>query len=748
MKQIGTITKLCQLMLLAIITSLSYSVFGAGKAMVLPGLHQQGEDLDGNPLSSQQVLDWEIANSDIIFGAYDSAADNHRARNIGYMYNQKLEMNSSWLEHHIRSDAEEKGLNYEDFFLHFAEDTVVAEVDQTHGENTLLNRKPMIVGYTVNHEHAGFWLYQQPPWDVDVFEHAQQGGALYVYHAEQFDRLVFKFSQTAQGGSFVIEYPSQVDAYGQVTQWSPFDIKKDKTLNMTKSQNVIWQMPSDWVRATTHDGSGASYGGGQYFGSTYLRDGGQLYVVRVRWDADSVATRPKIKEVKLKNSFPVVKLSDAPIATSDGRSIQRWRKIRGFDLSADTNQDNYLDWNEYKNRSNKNATARFRWESRVIPFGRMWNQNSSWALTHLANPDYIEAMRAYYAAVWQEQGVNGAYNDDTNKLLGQNQFYVQSGGMVAELGMIAGSELADERYKTDFATFLRGLAAFNPDTLIGANIGTANLYGRNGQSHLTGAANLYLREHYLFPSTGFSGYAGISKFWDNSVLAASGQSTIFQATTRYGRVQYLGNTEQHWQQDQYSALAIYYLNHHTDKSFFNQWNNGYVYGSNNTDAVNFWRAGIAKNIAYQPTKLLAIDLGEPANTLPAEFEAIPLMLSTATPYPADYTIVGDSTMNQAAHPDLPSGMIELLPTYTYFIYQSANEVVPQGPEDMVLAREFTKGKVLYRTDFHGRNQSFYTSDKITIELDVPMRPVDAQGTVGDYVSRVELGGYEGMFLLY
>ncbi|MCW0469440.1 hypothetical protein OH492_11815 [Vibrio chagasii] len=56
-------------------------------------------------------------------------------------------------------------------------------------------------------------------------------------------------------------------------------------------------------------------------------------------------------------------------------------------------------------------------------------------------------------------------------------------------------------------------------------------------------------------------------------------------------------------------------------------------------------------------------------------------------------------MNEMVHQDLPDGMMAtLLPTFTYFIYQSEEQVVAGGPEDMVLAREFDHGRqVLYRT---------------------------------------------------
>ena len=717
-------------------------------AIVLPGLHEQGQDLQGSLMSEASVIDWEVTNNDLVFGSYKDRSDNERIDAVGYMYNQKLELNSGWIENEIRNYAEQNDINFEDYFLHFSEDTIIAEVDKSHGENTLLNRKPMVVGYTASEDHAGFWLYQQPPWDADVFEHSQQGGSLFIYHSEQFDRLTFKFSQFAQGGSFVIEYPTQIDNNGLVTQWKAFDIKNDKTQSMTKNQTIIWNVPSDWVRATTHDGSGLSYGGGQYFGSTFIRDGGRLYVTRVRWNGDNIEHRPRLKEIKLKNSFPSVKPADAPSTTADGKTIDRWRKIRGFDKSADLNQDNYLSPSEYKKRTNKNATARFRWESRIIPFGQMWNQNSSWAMTNLDNPDYLNAVQAFYSEHWPQHGLKGAYNDDTNKLIGPNQFHVYSGGTIDELNQIIATPVVQSRYQTHFSLFLKQLSQAEGNSLISVNIGTANLFGRNGQSHLIDAASLYLREHYLFPSTGFSGYAGLAKFWDNSALAHSGKKVIFQATTRYGRVEYFGNTQANWQNDQYSTLAIYYLNYHFTESYFNQWNSSYIYGSNNTTEGNFWKIGVAKNIAYQPSNLLSIDLGTPANRIPDGHQAIPLMLSTSSPVPADYTIIGNSSMDEVVHSDLPDGVTYLKPTYTYFIYKSANSVVNGGPEEMVLAREFSKGRVLYRTDFHGKNADYFSSPKLTISLEVPMRPVDSNGNIGEYTNEIEISGYEGLFLLY
>ncbi len=720
----------------------------AGTAVVLPGLHQTSTDLSGQPLSEQEVIDWEIDHSNIVFGSYAERSDNERVSSVGYMYNQKLEMDGGWQEEKLRVAAELAGIDYESFFLHYAEDTIVAEVDTQHGSNTSLNRKPMIVGYTASEDHAGFLLYQSPPWGVDAFEHYENGGGLYVYHTEKYDQLHFEFSTTARGGSFVIEYPSAIDHLGRVTAWSSLDIITDRTRGFTRDGYTLWSVPNDWKRATTHDGSGSTYGGGQYFGSAFVRDGGRAYVIRVRWVGDKKSKRPFVNNIQLKDSFPVMNEIQEPTNTADGSEILQWRKIRGFDHSADANSDGVLSNSEYKRRSNKSATARFKWESRVIPFGRMWNQNSSWALTNLANPDFAQAMKSYYLNEWTNHGLNGAYNDDSNKLLGANQFEVYSGGKLSEIDLVVGSSQADTWYQELFATFLKRLADELPNSLISINIGTANLFGRNGQNHLTDAGSLYLREHYLFPSTGFSGYAGIAKFWDNSVLAQNGQKVLFQATTRYGRTQHFGNTQDNWQYDQYSSLAIYYLHHHQGLSYFNQWNSSYIYGSDNTSETNYWKSGIAKNIAYQPSHLLAIDIGVPADTIPDGFKAIPMMMSTKTPSPADYTLVGDASMNQLMHSDLPNGVIEVRPTYTYFLQRSEKEVVAGGPEEMVLAREFTKGKVLYRTDFHGKNANFYSSETVNVNLAQPMKPVLPDGTIGDYTLQVALAGYEGLILLY
>lgn len=109
----------------------------ASYTIVLPSQHENGFNLHGSPLSAREVIDWEVNNSDLVFGAYADKNDNESVSAIGYMYNQKLDLNSGELENEIRNAAERNGIDYEDFFLHFSEDTILAEPDTSHGANTL-----------------------------------------------------------------------------------------------------------------------------------------------------------------------------------------------------------------------------------------------------------------------------------------------------------------------------------------------------------------------------------------------------------------------------------------------------------------------------------------------------------------------------------------------------------------------------------------------------------------------------------
>lgn len=713
-------------------------------AIVLPGNHQDGKTLDNQMISAESVKFWESQVSGITLGEFGDKDTNLLTTTLGYMYNQKLELNSGYVEQSLRNFSSDYQVDYEDFFLHFSEDTTIVEHDPSHGMHTALNRKPIIVGYTANELHAGFRLYQAPPWDADVFAYHAQNGGLYIYHSEAFDQLHFYFSQFGNNGNIKLEYLSPHSDSSNKKQWRSLPLKKDSTENFTKDGSIEWSPPLDWLPAATHDGSGLSYGHGQFFGSSLLKNKAKFFVVRISWEDLNFGIRPKLNNVLLKDSFPSI--SYKPKKGTSKTQKKSFRLIRGFDQQADLNSDNYLSEIEFMQRKNKNATARFRWESRVIPFGKMWGKHSSWALTNLSNPNLLLAFDSYYRKYWSSNGLKGSYNDDTKKLIGPNQFTIVSGGNISEWDLPITGSSAITRYENEFQSFLKSLSILHPKMMIGLNIGPANLYGKNGQHYLIDTGSLYLREHYIYPSIGMTGYSGISKMWDNLAFAEKSIKTIFQATVRYGKSTLFGSTKENWLQDLYSCLVIYYLTMPPSQSYFNQWNSSFQYGSGNTSKHNFWKEGIPKNIAYQPIHLWDIDIGEPLKYLKSNAIPLPLTLSTEMPKPNDYHIVGYSNQDFITLPNKKK--IKISPSNTYFIYKNKTNKITKMPTDGVIARNFTKGKVLYRTDTFGKNKKFHQTEPIEIELNQEMKPVDTNGNVGKYTKKIKIGGYQGMILLY
>ncbi|MCZ8486513.1 hypothetical protein O9993_17710 [Vibrio lentus] len=146
-----------------------------------------------------------------------------------------------------------------------------------------------------------------------------------------------------------------------------------------------------------------------------------------------------------------------------------------------------------------------------------------------------------------------------------------------------------------------------------------------------------LSERALFRRR-FSGYAGLSKFWNNYRWLKA-KCDISKQLRVLAEVGHFGNNEKLEQDRVLNSLfstSIYHFKH----SYFNQWNSSYVYMGATMQPKTTSGKVVPKNIAYEPTALLAaVDLGSPLVPIPQRFEAIPLMLSTSSPQPADYTIV-------------------------------------------------------------------------------------------------------------
>jgi hypothetical protein len=486
----------------------------AGYSYIIPGGHvAPTASVALNELhSARGVLQWELQHADLTYGGAYAPSENRNLTAIGYMYTQALDFDPSTTEQALRRRALREGEDYENLFLHLAEDTTFFLPNPTHASTTSLAGIPWLVGYTATTGHAGFWLYQTPgTWDADVFSGYAVGGALYVYQFERFDGLSFNLSQGGGDGTFLVEYPSAVapstvaaagvEVTRLATMWSTMALTQDTTNGLKQDGALRWDPPSDWEMASTHDGSGKTYGGtGPYMGQVALQNGGVGFVLRITWvPTTESGVLPRLRNVLLRRWITEVTESDPSVQV-----------VPGWDAANDVDLDGWISDAEFATRAAPWASARFRHEARAVPLGRMWSAQSSWCrvnpwavITGLWLGDYLKGH-------WAERGYGGAYNDDLLKLVGPSEYNILNGGQLQEQAYAVNSSEIKALYFSEFAKMLSVIANITKGLLTG-NISGRNLFmdvlTRPFLDNLKG----FLREDYLQSGIGLTGYFGLQK---------------------------------------------------------------------------------------------------------------------------------------------------------------------------------------------------------------------------------------------
>lgn len=106
--------------------------------------------------SSLAVEKWELQHADLAFGGDYGVAYNKQIVATGYMYNQMLNYDPTKTEMDFKIRSLNESVNYEDFFLHFTEDTEFRISDTSLGSWTSLYGHPWVFGWTNGPTHAGF----------------------------------------------------------------------------------------------------------------------------------------------------------------------------------------------------------------------------------------------------------------------------------------------------------------------------------------------------------------------------------------------------------------------------------------------------------------------------------------------------------------------------------------------------------------------------------------------------------------
>ncbi|HLW67884.1 MAG TPA: hypothetical protein VKS79_21385 [Gemmataceae bacterium] len=158
------------------------------------------------------------------------------------------------------------------------------------------------------------------------------GESLVIGYPEQFNLINFNLSTPAGAGwSAVIEYPTAVDANGNPTAWKTLSPKTDGTNGFTRSGQIRFDPPTDWVMSS--------------IGGSAL-----MYQLRVRTVSDGNAP--------VANTI----LADDYVHANGGSS----GVIPAFDYSLDTNHTGYLTDAQYAIAVAHGFDARFAYQGRAL----------------------------------------------------------------------------------------------------------------------------------------------------------------------------------------------------------------------------------------------------------------------------------------------------------------------------------------------------------------------------------------------
>jgi len=664
-----------------------------GTAWVLPGSWDE-------PLATsffntaQDVKDWELSHADIIFGSMQDVDTNRQTIAVGYMYSQKLDCRpgkqSAWLS----KQASLSGIDMEDGFLHFAEDTRLEVEKASSGLDYLLEGQPYHLLLVRNNQFstARLPLTLQPDDEVILFS------------SYPFDAI-----QLRADGSPLLKL-NMTDEKGNVAGWKKAKVdwsgtKGDMASDLYQSDQEQ-QILTGQIDLKDHWQSAWPYYQGRKLNSGHigLDNGLKTWMVKLAWP----------EEVRL-----------------SALSIQPWLRLEpqqlllpGWDPDNDKDRNGYVDATEFRDRINVKASARFRHQARLIPAGHMW-PGTCWYRVNFSNDAFNKLHSRWYHYDWQKQGLSGAYNDDMAKLLDKNQFTVLEGGKLSELPLQAGTAEAATEYAIQLAGFLQLVKKKTQTNWLAANISELNLWHYSvWPVQLREVVDLWLREHYLTPAMGL---LRMQQAWETFALAKAGDKSLIMSSVKGGRSELTPSSDDAWQRDIETGLAQYYFFNLPGYTFFHSWNQSYFYGSGNTTLRTWYRQGIPKNWVYQPTGMLEIDIGLPSG-IPKGYKAV------------TWENKGDKAKTTASSiSDIP-----LRPANWFWLYRSG--WFGDFPKEGVIARRYSEGLVLYRGINERNNKGFLLAKPLRVSLPGEYQRIYYDGSLGEPVRYIELGGYEGVVL--
>ncbi|WP_338166824.1 hypothetical protein [Vibrio sp. 10N] len=637
---------------------------------------------------AKEIQQWESQNSDIVFGSLGSPELNKQTTALGYMYSQKLDCFAGEQEAWLHRQLWQQGINPEHLYLHAAQETHLAYDHLSEKAQQFLDGKPLHMMV----KKGTVLQTARLPLKLSIDEE------LIVVTSQPFVAINVPSTDTL---SISLAKPEQVGA--SITEWQPLAIDEsdvssnsntETLLNLTIDQQMLAVTP--WL--------------GEYHFNTghhALDLDMPVYMARLSWSTPQTI--------------------DALSVDYGLRQEAKHLVILGWDWRNDANGDGYLDDDEYRQRTNLEALARYASQARLIPIGNMW-PGTCWQRTNFSHPAANQAHMDWYKYDWHRQGLSGAYNDDMAKLLGGNQYQVFKGGAIAELPGTLGTDEAALNYAGQMASFLSQLKDHLPNTKLAANISELNLW-RYPQwtPELRSVFDVWLREHYLYAAMGTD---ALRERWEHFALSAMGDVSLVMTTTRLGRSEGNISDEQAWQQDIATGLALYYLFHIPNQTHYHSWNQTFYYSSGPTDDNNWHQSGAVKNQVYRPTDMLSHDLGEPITETDSSFDWL--------------------TQDRAEAKQVEQ-LLKSNRSGWFWLDSDDNWFWPKKYK--AIGRRFEHGIVVYlaggsRADSEmWRDEAAWSEESQAIRLPAQYQRVNWDGSLAPKSNRIELRPYEGAVLI-
>ncbi|MGF1725051.1 hypothetical protein [Photobacterium nomapromontoriensis] len=660
----------------------------------------------------QDVKAWETNHADVIFGSLQDVALNTQTIAMGYMYSQKWDCRPGRAEAWLSQQAMQQGQDPEQMYLHYAEDTVLKVPVINAGMKELLDGQP----YHLLLERDGNFSTARLPLTL------MPDDTLFAISAYPVDQVAV--NANAQPKITL----SQPNASGEIGHWQAADIAWrharvgiNISLNINSRSEGHIKADAQWLGTRSDNLSWysavARYQGRMLnSGLTALDEGLPVWVLALSWAVESTVTAV---------TFP-------PWISMQGERMY----FPGWDDSNDPDGDGWVNDEEWASRPNLKASARFRHQARVIPAAHMW-PNTCWYRTNFSEPA-INALHArWYRYDWQQQGLSGAYNDDMAKLLGENQFTLLSGGALVEIPHSVGNEQAATYYAVQMAAFLRLVKNTTDTHWLAANISELNLWEYSAWPvDFRKVMDVWLREHYLSPAMGLE---RLQRRWDSFALAKLGDKSLIMATTKGGYSSQHPLTPQAWYQDIATGLALYYFFNIPGQTYYHSWNQTFYYGSGNTQVTpsnpeksNWYRNGVPKNWAYQPSAMLRVSIGEPMS-IPAGYQ------------PVFWQSQVDEVKTTATAIEVRGAdNVSLKPANWFWLYRAG--WFGEFPDEGVIARQYSEGLVVYRAKREHNDTAFLGAKPQRVSLPGEYQRVNADGSLSSPSRYIELGGYEGAIL--